>query len=72
MNHATLLGGHLLIAVAIGLHYPLGERFADDGVGDVADELAWQPAPVLLIGQVVKYLGVLTDLLKDVLVYFIN
>ena len=67
MNHAALLGGHQLVAVAIGLHNPLGERFADDGVSDVADELAWQPAPVLLIGQVIEYLGVLTDLLEDVL-----
>ena len=67
MNHAALLGGHQLVSVAIGLHNPLGERFADDGVSDVADELAWQPAPVLLIGQVVEYLWVLTDLLEDVL-----
>ena len=50
MNHAALLGGHHLVAVAVGLHNPLGEGLADDGVGDVADELAWQPAPVLLIG----------------------
>ena len=67
MDHAVLFGGHLLVAVAVGLHDPLGEGLADDGVGDVADELARQPAPVLLVGQVVEYLGVLTDLLEDVL-----
>ena len=56
-----------LVAFLVSLHDPLAEGLPDDGVGDVADELAWQPAPVLLIGQVVKYLGVLTDLLEDVL-----
>ena len=66
MDHAVLLGGHLLVAVVVGLHHPLGEGLPDHGVGDVADELARQPAPVLLLRQVVENLGVLLDLLEDV------
>ena len=52
MDHAVLFGGHDLVTVIISLHHPLGEGLADDRVGDVADELARQPALVLLIGQV--------------------
>ena len=66
MDHAVLFGGHHLVAVVVSLHDPLGERFANDGVGNVANELAWQPAPVLLLGQVFKHSGVLLDLLEYV------
>ena len=66
MDHAVLLRGHLLVADLVGLYDPLAERLANDGVGDVADELARQPAPVLLLRQVVENLGVLLDLLEDV------
>ena len=66
VDHAVLLGSHHLIAVVVSLHDPIGEGLPDDGVSDVADELAWQPAPVLLLGQVFKHLGVLLDLLEYV------
>ena len=66
MNHAVLLSGHHLVAFLVSLHDPLTEGLPDDGVGDVADELAWQSAPVLLVGQVVEHLRVLLDLLEDV------
>ena len=65
VDHAVLLRGHALVADVIGLHHPLAEGLAYDGVGDVADELARQPAPVLLLRQVVENLGVLLDLLED-------
>ena len=64
--HAVLLSGYHLVAFVVSLHDPLAEWLHDDGVGDVADELAWQPAPVLLLGQVFKHLGVLLDLLEYV------
>ena len=66
MDHAVLLGGHHLVAVVVGLHHPVVEGLAEDCVGNVADELAGEPMPVLLLGQVVEHLGVRPDLLEDV------
>ena len=53
MYHTVLFGSDQLIAVVVGFHNPLAEGLADDGVGNVADELARKASPILLLREVV-------------------